>query len=114
MGEISDDINDFLYDDESAFRRSVYQLTITYNSYIDSYTTDNNNLKAEGDKRTNSLYNVLPFHYLLSTCIISLVHVHVLNSVRPVATPWTIQPTRLLCPWNFSGKNTGVGCRFLL
>ena len=40
MGEISDDINDFFkYDDESAFRRSVYQLTITYNSYTDSYTT---------------------------------------------------------------------------
>ena len=23
-------------------------------------------------------------------------------------------PTRLLCPWDFPGKNTGVGCRFLL
>ena len=22
--------------------------------------------------------------------------------------------SRLLCPWDFSGKNTGVGCRFLL
>ena len=22
--------------------------------------------------------------------------------------------TRLLCPWNFSGKNTGMGCHFLL
>ena len=22
-------------------------------------------------------------------------------------------PTRLLCPWNSSGKNTGVGCHFL-
>ena len=22
--------------------------------------------------------------------------------------------TRLLCPWNFPGKNTGVGCHFLL
>ena len=22
-------------------------------------------------------------------------------------------PTRLLCPWNFQGKNTGVGCHFL-
>ena len=21
--------------------------------------------------------------------------------------------TRLLCPWNFSGKNTGMGCHFL-
>ena len=23
-------------------------------------------------------------------------------------------PTRLLCPWNFPGKNTGVGSHFLL
>ena len=26
----------------------------------------------------------------------------------------TLQPSRLLCPWNFSGKNTGAGCHFLL
>ena len=25
-----------------------------------------------------------------------------------------LQPARLLCPWNFPGKNTGVGCHFLL
>ena len=25
-----------------------------------------------------------------------------------------LQPARLLCPWNFPGKNTGVGCRFLV
>ena len=24
------------------------------------------------------------------------------------------QPTRLLCPWDFPGKNTGVGCHSLL
>ena len=23
-------------------------------------------------------------------------------------------PARLLCPWDLSGKNTGVGCHFLL
>ena len=26
----------------------------------------------------------------------------------------TLCDPRLLCPWNFPGKNTGVGCRFLL
>ena len=31
-----------------------------------------------------------------------------------LATPWTIQPTGLLCPWDFPGKNAGVGCHFLL
>ena len=25
-----------------------------------------------------------------------------------------LQPTRLLCPWSSPGKNTGVGCHFLL
>ena len=29
------------------------------------------------------------------------------------ATPWTIDPTRLLHSWNFLGKSTGVGCHFL-
>ena len=30
------------------------------------------------------------------------------------ATSWTIQHTRFLYPWDFPGKNTGVGCHFLL
>ena len=28
--------------------------------------------------------------------------------------PHELQPTRLLCPWDSPGKNTGVGCHFLL
>ena len=28
--------------------------------------------------------------------------------------PCGLSPARLLCPWNFPGKNTGVGCHFLL
>ena len=28
--------------------------------------------------------------------------------------PHGLQPTRLLHPWDFPGKNTGVGCHFLL
>ena len=28
--------------------------------------------------------------------------------------PMDCSPTRLLCPWNFPGKNTGVGCHALL
>ena len=35
----------------------------------------------------------------------------VLSRVWLFATPWT---ARLLCPWNFPGKNAGVGCHFLL
>ena len=28
--------------------------------------------------------------------------------------PHGLEPTRLLCPWDFLGENTGVGCYFLL
>ena len=36
-----------------------------------------------------------------------------LSHVRLVVTPWT-EPIRLLGPWEFPGKSTGVGCHFLL
>ena len=39
-------------------------------------------------------------------CVTSVVS----NSVRP----HRLQPTRLLRPWDPPGKNTGVGCHFLL
>ena len=32
------------------------------------------------------------------------------SSVRPCG----LQSARLLCPWDFPGKNTGVGCHFLI
>ena len=28
--------------------------------------------------------------------------------------PHGLYPARLLCPWDFPGKNAGVGCHFLL
>ena len=37
-----------------------------------------------------------------------------LSRVRLCATPWTLQPIRLLCPWDSPGKNTGMGCHALL
>ena len=32
----------------------------------------------------------------------------------PTLQPHGLQPTRLLCPWDFPGKDTGMGCHFLL
>ena len=34
--------------------------------------------------------------------------------VSDSSRPHGLQPTRLLCPWDFSGKSTGVGCHCLL
>ena len=41
------------------------------------------------------------------------VKVKSLSHVWLLATPW-IAPTRLLCPWDFPGKSTEVGCHCLL
>jgi len=36
------------------------------------------------------------------------------SRVRLFATPWRVACARLLCPWDFLSKSTGVGCHFLL
>ena len=44
--------------------------------------------------------------YVIAAAVTSVVS----DSVRPHRR----QPTRLSCPWDSPGKNTGVGCHFLL
>ena len=48
--------------------------------------------------------------YIHCCCCCCLVASVVSDSVRPHRR----QPTRLPCPWDSPGKNTGVGCHFLL
>ena len=54
-----------------------------------------------------------PQKFLRGPCSLALlVLCHVSLSVVSVsATPWTL-PARLLCPWSFPDKNTGVGLPF--
>ena len=40
--------------------------------------------------------------------------VKLLSRARLFATPWIVACTKLLHPWDFQGKTTGVGCHFLL
>ena len=54
------------------------------------------------------LFLYLWYHALLCECMRSHFH-----CVQLLVTPRTVDP-RLLCPWNSSGKNTGVGCHALL
>ena len=44
--------------------------------------------------------------FYIYVCIYILAH-HI------SAVPWAVVP-RLLCPWNFPGKDTGAGCHYLL
>ena len=48
-----------------------------------------------------------------NACMHACMHAKSLQS-RPTLRPYGQQPTRLLCPQDSLGKNTGVGCHFLL
>ena len=49
-------------------------------------------------------------HKFCFTNILVECMLKVSNPLRPHG----LWPTRLLCPWDYPGKNTGVGCHFLL
>ena len=72
-----------------------------------------NNCKS-GDKDilTLGLWFILPFKKWFINyshcCLLLFSHCH----VWVFAPPWIV--ARLLCPWGFPGKNTGVGYHFLL
>ena len=46
----------------------------------------------------------------LSLCLLCISRLVVSDSLRPCG----LESTRLLCPWDSPGKNTGVGCHALL
>ena len=54
-------------------------------------------------------------HALLQAKFLRWVCVHAKSLQScPTLRPYGVQPARLLCPWDSPGKNTGVGCHFLL
>ena len=71
-------------------------------------------------------YPLSSFFQILGSCslksnrwfepkLILVLSVSVSHSVMPDSLrPHGLQPTSLLCPWDFPGKNTGMGCHFLL
>ena len=48
------------------------------------------------------------------TTVTLFVVVQLVSHVRVFLKPNGLQPARFLCPWNFPGKNTGVGFYFLI
>ena len=67
-------------------------------------------LHTQNGQISSFINNIIPLVEML-TCV---PYTQLLSCVQLFATPWTVQPTRLLCLWNSPGKNTGVGCHFLL
>ena len=70
--------------------------------------------------KTRSLLTKLIFVKHLKQClvydkllVVIIMYAQVTESC-PTLQLHGLQPARLLCPQNFPGKNTGVGCHFLL
>ena len=61
---------------------------------------------AISSRKWGQISNTPNICWFFRVCVCSVIA----DSLRPCAL-WT---TRLLCPWDSPGKNTGVGCRFLL
>ena len=53
-------------------------------------------------------------NHALGCCDFACVCARVCSVVSDSSWPCELRPPGILCPWNFPGKNTGVGCHFLL
>ena len=60
------------------------------------------------EPKSPNYYSPTPWSPAPQECVLSSF-----SHVRFFATPWTVAH-QLLCPWHSPGKNTGVGCHFLL
>ena len=58
-----------------------------------------------GKLKTIMTYHLTPICYCC--CLIA-------KSCLTLSLPNGLQPVRILCRWDFPGKNTGMGCHFLL
>ena len=58
-----------------------------------------------------SIYSVPAVGYFFFLIMISS---EVAQSCPTLCNPHGLEPTRLLCPWDFPGKGTRAGCHFLL
>ena len=59
-------------------------------------------------KKTQAMVVHFPHHLFNYCCLLFN------KSCLTLLWPHGLEPTRLLCPWDFPGKNTGVGCHILL
>ena len=59
--------------------------------------------------------SLIPYHWeLLCVCVCVCMCVYEHSVMSNCLWPHGMHPTRPFCPWDFPGKNTGVGCHFLL
>ena len=97
--------------DSGAGRATIHGLTKsqTWLKQLQSHTQRTD----QSHKLHRSIYDSFPFcAYLRLLCLTSLCVSCLVMSNSLLSHG--LQPARLLCPWDFPGKKTGVGCHFLL
>ena len=65
---------------------------------------------SQDSQVTDLVLQLQNFPYLQAFCCCCSVASVMSDSLQP----YGLQPTRLLCPWDSLGKNTGLGCHALL
>ena len=72
-------------------------------------------LKSSEERRRWWLHNKVNVFNATELYTSALFRCELSHSVMSYSLcPHGLWPARLLCPWNFLGRNTGVGCHFLL
>ena len=114
----------FSWSNSSTLPENLTKSSIHLNSVISSNTGENTFLINKCLKKHEyNQYVCFPqnfMQHILHTYIRSLVqavmacHCQVASVMSDSVRPHGLQPTRLLCPRDSPGKDTGVGCHFLL
>ena len=61
-----------------------------------------------------TVYKIIMSNVRKSSILMEYVHAFSHSVMSNSLQPYGLQPARLFCLWDFPGKNTGVGCHFLL
>ena len=70
-------------------------------------------LKLIVEQKYSDLDIYLSFNYYKNIFIKNIRnHICTCSAMSESLQPHGLQPTRFFCPWDFSGKNTGVACYF--
>ena len=87
-----------------------------YKEFSQNFTLEIVKLKRQIGLRS-LLFNIQRAMFLI-ILILEIINitscVHASSVGSSSLPPYVLQPARLLCPWDFPGKNTGVSCHFFL
>ena len=78
------------------------------------WTEEPGGLQPTGSQRVRHHWTTIYFVVFLFYIFYVLMFALVSKSCLTFLQPHRLWPSRLFCPWDFPGKNTGVGCHSLL